>query len=171
MEVKFSWGRWVQNSESEAEGWNCNNSQEWKAHWGVKKLQLIFSFVYHPFFSLHFHVTMVHLTFFLSLIGRTHKRHTNVDTLHMDEQRQDDQLKPTYNSSVQIQGVDLKTCRKQWTIGKGGGKESGISVLMAWHDDDDVFCYPPQLWVKLYHCCSSTRIALALNNPWKLICH
>ena len=24
-----------------------------------------------------------------------------------------------------------------WTIEKGGGRESGISVLMVWHDDDD----------------------------------
>ena len=29
--------------------------------------------------------------------------------LHMDEQRQDDQLEPTYNSSVLIQDVALKT--------------------------------------------------------------
>ena len=57
--------------------------------------------------------------------------------LHMDEQRQDDQLEPTYNSSVLIQDVALKTCRKQWTIEKGGKKESGISVLMVWHDDHD----------------------------------
>ena len=56
---------------------------------------------------------------------------------HMDEQRQDDQLEPTYNISVPIQDVALMTYRKQWTIEKGGGRESGIFVLMAWHDDDD----------------------------------
>ena len=49
----------------------------------------------------------------------------------MDEQRQDDQLEATYSSSVPIQDVVLKTCRKQWTIGKGGEKGSGISVLKA----------------------------------------
>ena len=54
--------------------------------------------------------------------------------LHTDEQRQDDQLEPTYNRSVPIQDVALKTCRKQRTIGKGGEKGSGISVR---HDDDD----------------------------------
>ena len=32
--------------------------------------------------------------------------------LHMAEQKQGDQLKPTYSSSVRIQGVALKTCRK-----------------------------------------------------------
>ena len=30
---------------------------------------------------------------------------------------------------------------------------------------------PLLLWVKKYHCCSSTRMAFALNNPWGLICH
>ena len=38
----------------------------------------------------------------------------------MDEQRQDDQLEPTYNSSVLIQDGALKTDRKRWTIEKGG---------------------------------------------------
>ena len=36
-----------------------------------------------------------------------------------------------------VRYVFLKTCRKQWTIGRGGERGSGISVLMAWHDDDD----------------------------------
>ena len=56
---------------------------------------------------------------------------------HMDVQRQYDQLEPTYNSSVSIQGVAMKTYRKRWTMEKGGGRGSGRSVLMAWHDDDD----------------------------------
>ena len=51
--------------------------------------------------------------------------------------KQDDQLKPTYSSSVLIWDVALKTCREQWTIGRRGERGSGISVLMAWHDDDD----------------------------------
>ena len=33
--------------------------------------------------------------------------------LHMDEQRQDDQLEPTYSSSVSIRDVALKTYQKQ----------------------------------------------------------
>ena len=53
------------------------------------------------------------------------------------EQRQDILLGPTYNSSVQLQNVALKTYRKQWTIEEGGGRRSERSVLMAWHDDDD----------------------------------
>ena len=52
----------------------------------------------------------------------------------MDEQKQDDQLEHTYSSSVPIWDVALKTCRKQWTIGRGGERGSGISVLMARHD-------------------------------------
>ena len=50
----------------------------------------------------------------------------------MDVQRQDDQLRPTYNSSVPIQDVALKTYLKRWTIEKGGGR----SMLMELHNDD-----------------------------------
>ena len=49
----------------------------------------------------------------------------------MDEQRQDEQLEPTYSSSVQIWDVVLKTCLKQWTIEKDGEKGSGISMPMV----------------------------------------
>ena len=56
--------------------------------------------------------------------------------LHIDEQKQDDQLEPTHSSSVPIRDVVLKTCRKQWTIGRGG--ERGLGVSIAWHDNDDL---------------------------------
>ena len=58
----------------------------------------------------------------------------------MAKQRQDDQLKPTYSGSVPIRDVALKTCQKQWTRGRGGERGSGISVLIAQHDDDDDIC-------------------------------
>ena len=61
--------------------------------------------------------------------------------LHLDEQRQDDQLEPIYNSSVLILDVALNTCRKRWTIEKDGEKVSEISVLAARHDDDDFSHY------------------------------
>ena len=54
----------------------------------------------------------------------------------MDEQRQDDQLEPTYNSCMPIQDVALKTYRKRWTIEKVGARWSGRSALVARHDDD-----------------------------------
>ena len=57
--------------------------------------------------------------------------------LHMDEQRQDNQLEPTYNSSMPIRDVTLRTCRKRLTIEKSGVVGSGISVLMSQHNDDD----------------------------------
>ena len=57
--------------------------------------------------------------------------------LHVDEQRQNDQLGPTYSSSVPIQDAALKTYWKQWTIGRVGERRSGISVLIARDDDDD----------------------------------
>ena len=59
----------------------------------------------------------------------------------MDEQRQDDQLEPIYNSSVPIQDVALKTYQKRWTIEKGGRWGSGKTVLIAQHDDDDLVCF------------------------------
>ena len=55
----------------------------------------------------------------------------------MDEQRQDNHLEPIYNSSVPIQDVALKAYREQWTIGTGGGRGSGRSLLAARLDDDD----------------------------------
>ena len=58
-------------------------------------------------------------------------------TLHMLERKQDDQLEPTYRSSVRIRCVAQRTCRRRWTIGRGGDRGSGISMPMARHDDDD----------------------------------
>ena len=57
--------------------------------------------------------------------------------LHVDEQRQDVQFEPTYSNSVPIQGVALRICWKQWTIGKCGERRSGISMLLERHDNDD----------------------------------
>ena len=42
----------------------------------------------------------------------------------------------TYSSSVPIWDVALRTCWKQWTIGRSGERGSGTSVLIARHDDD-----------------------------------
>ena len=50
--------------------------------------------------------------------------------LHRDEQSQDVQLENTYSSSVTILDVARKTCQGQWTIGRGGERQSEISVLM-----------------------------------------
>ena len=50
----------------------------------------------------------------------------------MDKQRQDDQPKPTYNSSVPIQDLALKTYWKRWMIEKSGGR--GLRDPCCWHD-------------------------------------
>ena len=50
----------------------------------------------------------------------------------MDEQKQDDQLEPIYNSSVPIWDVAWKTSRERWTIETGG--EGGQEVLCWQHD-------------------------------------
>ena len=54
-----------------------------------------------------------------------------------DEQRQDDQLEPIFNSSVPIQDVALETNREQWMTETGGERESGRSMQAGRHDDDD----------------------------------
>ena len=59
------------------------------------------------------------------------------EPLHMDEQRQDDQLESIYNSSVPIKDVALKTYWEWWSIEKVGRKESERSVLAVRHDGDD----------------------------------
>ena len=60
----------------------------------------------------------------------------------MAEQKQDDQLEPTYNSYVKIQDVVQKTCRRRWTIEKSGERGSGISVQVARHDNDEIRWIP-----------------------------
>ena len=55
----------------------------------------------------------------------------------MAVQRQDDQHEHTFSNYVRIRDVVQKTCLRRWTIGKSGERGSGISVLPAWHDDDD----------------------------------
>ena len=57
----------------------------------------------------------------------------------MAAQKQDDQLERTFSSYVRIQDVVLKTYLGQWTIGRSGERGSGISVLPARYDDDDIF--------------------------------
>ena len=55
-----------------------------------------------------------------------------------DQEKQDDQLEHTYSSYGRIRNVALKTCQKRWMVGGSGERGSGISVLAARHDDDDV---------------------------------
>ena len=60
---------------------------------------------------------------------------------HMAKQKQDDQPELIYSSYVRTQDVTLKTCRRRWMIGRSGEKWSGISMLAARQDDDDIVCY------------------------------
>ena len=54
---------------------------------------------------------------------------------HMAKQKQDDQLEHTYRSYARIRDVALKTCQREWMIGRSGERGSEISVLAARHDD------------------------------------
>ena len=51
-------------------------------------------------------------------------------TPHMAKQKQNDQLEHTYSSYVRIRDVALKTCRRRWTIGRGG--ERGCTTWWWW---------------------------------------
>ena len=46
-----------------------------------------------------------------------------------------------YSSYVRIRDVALKTCWRRWTIGRSGESGSVISVLVAQHDDNDIYIY------------------------------
>ena len=56
----------------------------------------------------------------------------------MAVQKQDDQHEHTFSSYVRIRDVVLKTYLGRWTIGRSGERGSGISVLPARYDDDDI---------------------------------
>ena len=71
--------------------------------------------------------------------------------LHMDEQRQDNQLEPTYSSSVLIWDVALKTCQKQWTIRKSGKRGSGISVMMSCYHAGPEWTWEQWQWKGALH--------------------
>ena len=60
---------------------------------------------------------------------------------HMAKQKQDNQPKLTYSSYMRIRDVTQKTSRRRWMIGRSGERGSGISVLAARHDDDDIYIY------------------------------
>ena len=62
-------------------------------------------------------------------------------TPHMAGQKQDNQLEHTFSSYVNIWDVALKTYQRRWTIGRIGERGSGISMLVAQHNDDDVYIY------------------------------
>ena len=57
----------------------------------------------------------------------------------------------TFSSYVRIRDVVLKTCLGRWTIGRSGERGSGISVLPARHDDDEIkppvrYLFEAQQW-------------------------
>ena len=62
---------------------------------------------------------------------------------HMAEQKQDDQLEPIYSSFLRIRDVALRTSQNLWTIGRGGERGSGISVLLARQNEMKVGDHSP----------------------------
>ena len=108
---------------------------------------------------------------------------------HMDVQKQDDQHEPTYSNYVGTQDVTLKTCRRRWMIGRSGERGSGISVLAARHDDDDIYiCWwswklfwilrnfsflfrPIYIYIYIYVCVCwwSWKFWMLRNFSWKVM--
>ena len=73
----------------------------------------------------------------------------------MDEQRQDNQLGPIYNSSGPIQDVTWKTSWERWTTETGGERGSERSMLAARHDDEEFKLFFSKMLKKMliYQCC------------------
>ena len=84
---------------------------------------------------------------------------------HMAKQKQDDKLEHTYSSYVRIRDVTLKTCQKQWMIGRSGERGSRISVLAARHDDDIDMC------VCVCVNCKHMLLITFLNDPELIFLH
>ena len=74
----------------------------------------------------------------------------------------------TYSSAVLIRNVSLKTYQKQLTIEKGRDKGAEISVLMAWHDNDDDDMRMP-MWDRAVSVLSQTQ--RAAGCPTEAVAH
>ena len=84
---------------------------------------------------------------------------------HMAGQKQNDQFEHTFSSYVRIWDVTLKTWQRWWMIGKSSERGSGISVLVAQHDDDDGV-----LWIifKLIYLIHRSKQVLPQEWTWAM---
>ena len=102
------------------------------------------------FWVQHFtkHQLYGHLTAITKTIKVRRTRHAGHSWRSRDELISDELLwTPSYGRTKagrpprayiqQLWNVDLRTSQKRWTIGRSGERGSGISVLVARHDDDD----------------------------------
>ena len=62
-------------------------------------------------------------------------------------------------------GYSLKSCWKQWTIGRGGEKGSGRSLLIVRYDE---FCYTPHMAKRKANGALNTQLALRFVFLWSL---
>ena len=95
----------------------------------------------------------------------------------MAGQKQDEQFEHTFSSYVRIRAVALKTCRRQWTIGRSGKRGSGISVIAARHDDDMYIyiyiiiimsCRYIYIYIYHHHVVPLSRVSLILSCHFSL---
>ena len=93
----------------------------------------------------------------------------------MDEQRQDDQREPIYNSSVPKHRAAWTTYREWWTIETVGERGSGRSTLAARHDDDDDDVYLISVYPFGYETILHLTVRLQFQRYWEcgvpLYCH
>ena len=90
---------------------------------------------------------------------------------HMAVQKQDDQHERRFSNYVRIRDVVQKTCQRRWTIGKCGERGSGISMLPARHDDDDIYIY---IYISCYQIIlklkfRSLDFSLVDTRPWYIL--
>ena len=62
-------------------------------------------------------------------VGMNSKAIYSSESHHMDEQIQDNQLEPIYNSSVPIQDVTWRASRERRKLETGGERGSGRSLM------------------------------------------
>ena len=107
----------------------------WEIYIFIQKCIPSFIEVVHYRFMLFLHVR-VYLYMYTWSCMWLYNRWSSIDPSHGRAKAGRPAL-PTYNSSVRIRNVALRTCQKRWTIGKSGERGSRISVLVVRQDDDE----------------------------------
>ena len=78
--------------------------------------------------------------------------------------KHDDQLEHIFSSYVSMRDVPLRTWRRRWTIGRSGERRSGISVLVAWHDDDEDIYWANETELSPWFAADEDRVSYVLSH-------
>ena len=99
--------------------------------------QTIWRVVMFFFFFFNIYMYLSYIFYFKESTIITTEKQKEKQTQKLYRHEEDKSL-PILVDYVRIQVVVLKTCLGRWTIGRSGERGSGISVLPARYDDDDV---------------------------------